>query len=231
VETNSSPLLDAAVSHLREEIREKGRSGKKSENSPVRRPELHLEGEEYRYPGADMQPFKPHDYLDYLHLLARGLVLRRGFANTIDPNDVVQETVLRALRGRPFEGGPVAKYKRWLHTILSNVLSEAIRKALSKPTVDVSEILKALDAASRQMDVFIDSLTSPSQAVSRKEQINLAFQALVAIPGEWGTAVYLKHCESLPLAQIAHEMKRTVGEVTEYLCRGMEALRQRLGGE
>ena len=176
-----------------------------------------------------MARFNPNDHLDYLHLLARGLILKRGFANTIDAGDVVQDTLLRALRALDqFDGTTVARFKSWLRTILSNALWEAIRKVLAQPTVPVSEILKDVEEASARVDVFIDSMTSPSQAVARKEQINLAFRTLATIPGDWGMAVYLKHCEGWPVAQIAREMGRTEGEVVEFLRRGLEALRQRM---
>jgi RNA polymerase sigma-70 factor, ECF subfamily len=179
-------------------------------------------------PGADVQPFNPHDYLDYLSLLAASLILKRGFVREIEAADMVQETVLRALRGRPFEGDTGARYKAWLRTILSNVLWEAIRKILAEPAGEVAEIIKVLDEASGRVDVFIDSQTSPSQAVARKELINVALRNLAAIPGDWGMAVYLKHCEGWPLAQIAREMGKTEEEVVEFLRCGIAALRQRL---
>ena len=174
----------------------------------------------------------PDDHIDYLSLLARCEILQRGCAGDIQADDVVQDTLLRAVNAlEQFRGKTVGEFKCWLRKILSNALWATMKKARQRREISLSVIVESVEESSRRLDIFVASQTSPSQAASRKEQIDRVLCILAALPVNWGTAVYLAHCADWPVKQIAREMSTTEAAAAGFLRRGMKRLRDKLSAE
>jgi RNA polymerase sigma-70 factor, ECF subfamily len=162
----------------------------------------------------------PHleGFRNYLELLARaGLDPRlRG---KLDPADLVQQTLLRAVAAQDRFHGDDARRAAWLRTILGRVMIDAIRK-FGRPGGGGRE---------RSLEAFLAAdLTSPSGRAERNERLLRLANALARLPEDQRRAVELRHLQGLSLAEIAARMERTVDAVVGLIHRGLRALRRDL---
>jgi RNA polymerase sigma-70 factor (ECF subfamily) len=170
-------------------------------------------------------------YREYLSLLARLQVAQR-FQAKIDLSGVVQMTLWEAhramdqLRGQA-EGQRVA----WLRRILVNNLADELRKlgAAKRDVARERSLEVALEDSSSKLEAFLAAeQSSPSVKAIRQEQLLNMARALATLPENQRMAVELHHLKSLPLADIAQEMKLSKPAVAGLLHRGLKNLRQQL---
>jgi RNA polymerase sigma-70 factor (ECF subfamily) len=57
------------------------------------------------------------------------------------------------------------------------------------------------------------------------------FSAVLALPENWRSCVYLYYYEGYTVSEIAGMLRRSPGTIKTWLSRGRKALRDRLGGE
>src|SRR5262245_32006421 len=123
----------------------------------------------------------PENYLHYLSFLARIQVLERHCRGTIRESDVVQQTLTNAWRKREqFRGTTEAEFKGWLRTILARTLTAAINSPPRRREIPLSVLQRAIEESSRRLIDFAASQSSPSQIVTREEQIEEAVAELLA---------------------------------------------------
>ena len=82
--------------------------------------------------------------------------------------------------------------------------------------------------------VVLDCSGSMSLKADRNERLLALADALADLPDDQREALLLKHCQGLPVADIAARLGRTPAAVAGLLRRGLEQLRGRLrvaGGE
>jgi RNA polymerase sigma-70 factor (ECF subfamily) len=181
-------------------------------------------------PGWAVERFR-----DYLRLLAR-LHLDPRLQGKLDASDVVQETLLKAHQGlAEFRGQTEAEMAAWLRRILANTLADAGRRYLTGEGRNVNlerSLEDAVQQSSARLEQWLaDGQIAPGEQAQRQEQLLRLSQGLAALPEDQRQAVELRHLRGCSVGDVAREMGRTRAAVAGLLRRGLEALRQHLGGE
>ena len=155
-------------------------------------------------------------FRSYLCALARIQVAARPWlAAKLDASDVVQQTLLNAHAGLDrFRGRTPAEMHAWLRQILTNTLANEFR-ALGQEKRDAraERSLEAdLDASSCRVDAWlVADQSSPSEQVGRRERAAALAAAIAALPPDQQEVILLKHCQGLPLTEVASRLGRTPG--------------------
>jgi RNA polymerase sigma-70 factor, ECF subfamily len=171
-------------------------------------------------------------YRSWLGLLARLQVEPRLRAK-FDPSDIVQQTMLEAVRGWPkFRGGTKAELTAWLRQILAHVLLHEIRRFGGAQRRDVGREVsldQALAESSRRLgNALAASGSSPSEQAGRHElELRLA-DALARLPADYAEIILLRNVEGLSHEEAAQRMGRGVGAVRMLWVRALARLRQEI---
>jgi RNA polymerase sigma-70 factor (ECF subfamily) len=171
-------------------------------------------------------------YRSWLGLLAR-LQVEPRFRAKFDPSDIVQQTMLEAVRGWPkFRGGTDAELAAWLRQILAHVLLHEMRRFGAAQRRDVSRevsLEQALAESSRRLgDALAAPGSSPSEQADRHElELRLA-DAMVRLPADYAEVILLRNIEGLSHDEVAERMGRGVGAVRMLWVRALARLRQEL---
>ncbi len=179
--------------------------------------------------------FRPVEaYTEYLRLLAR-LQLAPQLRAKLNPSDVVQQTVLQAHTHRDqFRGRTEDEWVGWLRTILTNVLTTALR-AYGRKARDVGRewsIDANLEASASRIEQWLAAAqSSPSQRASRHEQLVRLATALSQLPTDQREAVELHHLGGYTVAEVGELMGRTRAAAMGLIFRGLQHLRELLGEE
>jgi len=170
-------------------------------------------------------------YRAYLHLLAR-LQLDRRIQAKLDPSDIVQQTLLQAVKAQDqFRGRTDEEMAAWLREILAHNLANALRN-LGRRKRDVAREV-SMHAAVEQSSARLESWlaadqTSPSQhAIANEQAVRLA-NALASLPEAQREAITLHHLGGWTLQQVADKLVRSPAAVAGLIKRGLEALRVHL---
>jgi RNA polymerase sigma-70 factor (ECF subfamily) len=169
-------------------------------------------------------------YRNYLMLLASARIDTR-LRGRVDPADLVQQTLARAVAARGHFTGDDVQLAAWLRAILANLLIDAARKHL-RPKGQGRErsIQEVLEQSSARLEAFLASdSTSPSGRAERNERMRRLADALTRLPDDQRQAIEMRHLEALSVDEVARRMGRTVASVSGLLRRGLEALRDDLG--
>ena len=171
-------------------------------------------------------------YRSWLGLLAR-LQVEPRFRAKFDPSDIVQQTLLEAVRGFPkFRGGTEAELAGWLRQILAHVLLHEVRQFAGPRRRDVGRevsLEQALAESSRRLgEALAAPGTSPSEQACRHElELRLA-DALARLPADYAEIILLRHAEGLSHEEAARRMGRGAGAVRMLWVRALARLRQEL---
>jgi RNA polymerase sigma-70 factor (ECF subfamily) len=178
---------------------------------------------------ADDRGWPLERYRDYLLLLAR-LQIDPRLQAKVDPSDVVQQTLLKALARRDqFRGRSDGERAAWLRTILAHTLTDAARKLGPAAGRRERPLEAALEQSSHRLEKWLASDSpSPGQRAERNEQVLRLAAALARLPEEQRLAVELRHVQGLAVAEIGRRMGRSTTAVGGLLQRGLRALRERL---
>ena len=167
-----------------------------------------------------------------LEILAQS-ALSKKLRRKLDPEDLVQEVMVRAYRAfEKFENPNDAyKVKAWLLTIMANVLKD-ILKHFSTDKRDIShEYSAAVDLfrSAAGLEAFLAAeQTSPSQAAVRNEEQRRLAIGLKLLPEDVREVVIGKHLHNQTLQEIADRTGRTTASVAGLLRRGLARLRDHL---
>ena len=170
-------------------------------------------------------------YRAYLLLVSR-LQINPRVAVRCSPSDIGQETFAEAVHGfEAFSGSAEAEFSAWLARIHQHQLDAAARKHLlaKKRDAQREERLHGPkgSASFAWRDIAADQPTPSERVVAGEKALRLA-EILVTLPDEQREAVYLRHLEGLPVAEIASQMDRSVQSVAGLLKRGLMALEQKM---
>jgi RNA polymerase sigma-70 factor (subfamily 1) len=154
----------------------------------------------------------------------------------IEPDDVVQETLLRAIRSPQ------------LFTVVSrdpfNVLCHLAQEAIVEFHRKLIEAQKR--SAAREVplqsgspdsggggviDLLVASMTSASMAFSRNQRELSMWKALDTLPEDQRDALRLRYVDGLPTKEIAQRLNKTDGAIRVMLTRSLDKLKQLLGQE
>jgi RNA polymerase sigma-70 factor (ECF subfamily) len=168
-------------------------------------------------------------FRNYLLLLAR-VRLDSRLRSKLDPADLVQQTLTRALERRDqFRGVSDEQRAAWLRTLLAHAMIDALRKH-ARPEGAERSLEAALAQSSAHLEAFLAAdQTSPSGRVEKQERLVRLADALAALPEDQRRAIEMKHLQGLALVEVARLMNRSGPAVAGLLQRGMRALRKDLG--
>ena len=140
-----------------------------------------------------------------------------GLRAKLEVEDVVQETILRALRSiESFEWRGDESFLRWLAGIAEHILrDQADRERLRR-------------AVALESDVAGEG-TSPSVAARREERFSRLEQAIEVLPPEYREVILLARVEGLPVQKIAERLGMTPNAVSQRLWRALRKLRDEFG--
>ncbi len=170
-------------------------------------------------------------FRDYLNLLAR-LQLRSSVQAKADASDVVQQTLVQAIRGlEGFRGKTEAEMAAWLRQILARQLANLVRdQGARKRDVSRERSLEAaLDESASRVTAFLaGDESSPSEKAVRNEDVLRLTDALAGLPEAQREAIVLHHLEHLSLAEVSRQLDRSTAAVAGLIKRGLRELRVRL---
>jgi RNA polymerase sigma-70 factor (ECF subfamily) len=177
--------------------------------------------------GADPAQ-KLEGFRAYLRLLAR-LQLDPRLRGKLDPSDMVQQTMVRALQAlNRFRGSDDAALAAWLRQILAHQLANAVRD-LGRAKRDVGRersLEAALDASSARLEAWLAAdQSSPSQRAQRNEQLLRLAEALDALPESQREAVTLQQLHGWTLEEVGRQLNRSPAAVAGLIKRGLKQLR------
>ena len=146
-----------------------------------------------------------------------------------EAEDLVQETFLRAWRGRAgFDAGP--GLRPWLYRIATNACLDALRRRSRRvTTVDSFAELPWLQPyPDRLLDEVAPSEEEPDAVVVSRETIELAFLALIQLlPARQRAAVILRDVLGWSAKETADLLETSVASVNSALQRGRATLEER----
>lgn len=167
-------------------------------------------------------------YRTYLMLLARSQDRIGGE----EASDLVQKTLLAAHAQREeFRGASSAELAAWLKQILRNQLIDAYRqqRRLKRDVRREVPLEAEVDGSFSRAEVWLAAVeSSPSQRVSREEELVGLADALAQLPGAQREAVVLHHLQGASLADVAAQLQRSQPAVAGLLHRGLKQLRELL---
>lgn len=155
-------------------------------------------------------------FSERLRVLVRSR-LGPGLRETVDPEDVVQETFYRALEGiERFEWRGEDSFMRWLGSIAENVVRKAARRAART------------DEAREVLEIPADT-DSPGRRLRREERRERLERALGALPPDHREVLRLTRIEGLTTREVAVRMGRSQGAVKQLAFRALRRLRESFG--
>ena len=151
-------------------------------------------------------------------LYATALRLTR---NRADAEDLVQDTVVKALRfASRFQDG--TNLRAWLYTILHNTWRNRQRgRARDTVEIDSSRVEQAADAGP-------DSPETPERILLKQSMDGDLRAALDGLPEVFREAVWLRDVEEFSYAEMAEMLDVPIGTVMSRISRGRRLLFERL---
>jgi len=161
------------------------------------------------------------EVLGYLEpLFATAMRLTR---NRADAEDLVQDTMVRALRFQDrFERG--TNLRAWLYTILHNTWRNRVRDTAREATDVDSERIEEL-AAGADGPAEVDN---PERVLIRSTMDADVKEALDGLPDAFRQAVWLRDVEEFSYAEIAKMLDVPIGTVMSRISRGRRQLYEKL---
>jgi RNA polymerase sigma-70 factor (ECF subfamily) len=170
-------------------------------------------------------------YRDYLRLLAR-MQMPANLQGKLDPSDIVQQTLLRALEKlEQLRGQSEAQIAAWLRSILATVLANAVRDfGRQKRDANLERSLEAaLERSSACLENWLAAeQSSPSEQAQRNEQVLRLAEGLARLPGPQREVLVLRHCHGWSVEAIGQQLGRSRASVASLLRRGLKELREYL---
>jgi RNA polymerase sigma-70 factor (ECF subfamily) len=170
-------------------------------------------------------------YRNYLRLLAR-TQMGAALAQHLSASDLVQETVLDALRGfGGFLGTSEPAFLAWLRRILVRNVVDQVKRQRARKRGGLAQ--QSLDALLEQahpdvLDAFAVSPVGPSDHAERKELSVLLADALAALPPLDREIIIQRQLEHQPFKEIANRVGRSESAVRVRWLRALEKLKRLL---
>ncbi len=135
----------------------------------------------------------------------------------LDPEDVLQETFLRAFRSMAqFEWKGEESFARWLEGIAGHTLADAARSSRGRKELQIGH------------DPVAETV-SPSRHLRREERFGRLRKSLQGLSPDHQTVIMLSRIEGLTIKEIAGRMERSESAVKNLLFRAMKELKKSFG--
>jgi RNA polymerase sigma-70 factor (ECF subfamily) len=181
-------------------------------------------------------------YRNYLRMVVRtGLGPR--LRERVELSDVVQEALVEVVRQFPqFTGQNEAALVGWLRRLVGQKLADLGRyhsrakragEAIALPldaAPDAAGQGRAGEDSGRLIDVLALSQTSPSQAVSKREQLVLLADAFAGLPDQEADVLWLYYAENLSFEAVGRRLGLSRKSVRGIHARGLKHLKRTLEG-
>lgn len=171
----------------------------------------------------------------YLTLLATVLIQRQTLAKPflvkLDPEDLVQEAMLRAWRFRDQQkSSKTGEILAWLRQILANVLVSHLRAYLGVKRNIRLEVSMDLQDSSCNLQglIGLDTTLTPSSRMSMDEEVARVSFAVMQLDETSRSVILARHMEGLPFGQIASQMGKSADAVMKIWARAVSRLREHL---
>lgn len=148
--------------------------------------------------------------------------------NSADAEDLVQETYVKALRGRD-SFKPGTNMKAWLYRILTNTYINSYRKAVRSPQMSGDEEVTDWQLARAASHDSQGLRSAEMEALENTPDAAVA-AAMADLAENYRLAVYLSDVEGFSYKEIATIMDTPIGTVMSRLNRGRSQLRKALAG-
>ncbi|MBA4188122.1 MAG: hypothetical protein C0467_08895 [Planctomycetaceae bacterium] len=143
----------------------------------------------------------------------------------LDPADLVQQTLLEALKTPDkLTGRPDHEVLAYLRRALTNNLIDATRKFAHDRGGDLSPEVIAQSSV-RMADWIAANHTSPSEGADRNERFTRLATALSELPDSQRIAVEMRYLMGMKVNEIARQLGKSEGAVSVMLFRAVTALR------
>jgi RNA polymerase sigma-70 factor, ECF subfamily len=157
--------------------------------------------------------------------------LGAALRHKVEPEDVLQETTIKALRYLPETDLTQRDPFGWLCQLAEQRIIDAHRKFIGSQKRSAEREVPLQAPAGRDgqggwLDMLAASLTSPSQAFSRDARAIRLQEALNQLPEEHRTALRLRYVDGLPTKEIAQRLGKTDGALRVLLTRTLARLQQ-----
>ncbi|MFM8415404.1 MAG: sigma-70 family RNA polymerase sigma factor [Planctomycetota bacterium] len=157
-----------------------------------------------------------------------------GLRQRLDPDDIVQEVSLAAVRPAGADGGPPRDPFGWLCHVAEQRIIDAHRRHFGAAKRDAGREV-SIDAplpgadgddAGRLASLLAVSMTTPSQVLSRDAREYRLAQAIEALPEEQRIAIRMRYVDGLATKVIAERMGKSDVAVRVMLSRTVQKLQQ-----
>jgi RNA polymerase sigma-70 factor (ECF subfamily) len=140
----------------------------------------------------------------------------------LDDSDLVQETLVRAIRGAgDFKGTTDIELQHWLREILKNQLIDNIRFH-SRQQRDVARDVR------EPMPELVDTGQTPSEAIKQRDSDQRLWLTVAELPEDYRTVVLLRQQMDLSFQEIGERMGKSADAVRMMWGRALVMLGQRL---
>ena len=146
--------------------------------------------------------------------------------NSADAEDLVQETYVKALRGRD-SFKPRTNMKAWLYRILTNTYINSYRKAVRSPQMSGDDEVTDWQLARAASHDSQGLRSAEMEALENIPDAAVA-AAMADLAENYRLAVYLSDVEGFSYKEIAAIMDTPIGTVMSRLNRGRSQLRKAL---
>jgi RNA polymerase sigma-70 factor (ECF subfamily) len=160
--------------------------------------------------------------------------MREALRSKIEPEDILQEVSLDAVRSLPkFELGDREPFS-WLCQIADRRIIDAHRRLFGAQKRSADREI-ALDRRSdddqrgRLINMLVASMTSPSAAFSRDQKHIQLATAIDSLSDECRDALRMRYVENRPTKEIAKSLGKSDGAVRVMLTRTLHKLQDLLG--
>lgn len=155
----------------------------------------------------------------------------------VDPEDILQEMSIQALGMLESGAGTGPNPFSWLCQIAEQRIIDAHRKFIGAQKRNLHREVPLGSPGSDNsdspdlIDLLVQSLTTPSQALSRNQRHQRLEEALKELPEIAREALRLRYVENMATKDIAAQLGKTDGSIRVLLTRSLRRLEQILSEE
>jgi RNA polymerase sigma-70 factor (ECF subfamily) len=171
-------------------------------------------------------------FREILLLLARCHMDRR-LRGKVDPEDIVQQVMLRAhaAASELRDDSPLV-LSSWLRKILATTLADTL-KHYFRDCRDIHlerSIANDIERSTSGLQGWLEAdQTSPSMQAARNEEFQSLARAMNQLPADMREVIELKHLKNMSVQEISELLGRSTASIAGLLRRGLAKLREIMG--
>lgn len=169
-------------------------------------------------------------YAEHIRPELRAFIGRRvgaALRSKVEPEDLVQEVVARAIQALPsYELGTRDPFG-WLCDLAERRIVDAHRRHFGAQKRDAAREQQGHSddpARAGLLNLLIASMTTPSAVFSRNARAHLLVDAMARLSEEQRTALRMRYGQGLPTKEIATHLGKSDGSVRVMLTRALDKL-------